>query len=297
MYTVKELGATPVIKWAGGKTKMIPELLRHMPAEFNGYRELFGGGLALYLHIGVDLHLPIIAESNRRLADMYWKVSSEPDKVMNRLDSLETGYNRLAGTGKELMYYDLRREFNSPTTEPIEIAALFIFLNKAGFNGLYRENAKGEMNVPWGKRGSVSLYDRENFTAASEIIRSALIYHNAFEVRVDDGDLVYADPPYYAPGTQFTSYSSAMDWSGKEAHIKLHRHLSTLADDGALVMATNADDPFIRALYTGWWASEVEMPRRISAKTEGRGSHKELILTSYNPFPRKATGFAKRGGK
>lgn len=288
MYVINTPHPTPLVKWAGGKAKMLPELLRHMPESFDALHVPFAGGLALFLAVDRP---GFISDSNRSLIQFYKTVAARPYDLTDWLVDLQEAYNEY--DDKRHFYEAVRKEFNLMRTVSVPDiiqAGRFLFLNKCGYNGLFRVNQSGEFNVPWGKKKKLKLLSeagKRNLLAVSELFFRCAIHRRDYEEALKPprpNDLVYCDPPYFTEGDGFTSYdASSRDWSKGETHTEMRNHLEKLADKGILVMLTNADVPHIRNLYRNWYIREVEMPRRIGAKAERRGRHIELIITSYRP--------------
>jgi DNA adenine methylase len=287
MYIVNDPALTPLVKWAGGKAKMVPQLLKHMPPTFNTFHSIFAGGAALYLSVNRP---GFISDINPDLINFYRVVAREPDSLLDFLFEIEEEYN--SSDNKKRVYYKVRARHsealvsNALYINPIGCAADFLFLNKCGFNGLYRVNRKGEFNSPWGHKEKINLVsDMDNFMGVSELLLRTGVhqvnYRRALR-HVSPGDFIYADPPYYSGGSGFVGYATGGNFNDETEQKKLEFNLRDMADKGVLVMTTNSDTPFIRELYQDWYIHPVEMPRRISAATEGRGKHTELIITSYN---------------
>lgn len=286
MYQVKTPGPTPLVKWAGGKAKMIPALLAHMPPSFSEFHSLFAGGMALYLHVNKP---GSYCDSNYQLMRFYNRVEYDLEGLILRLEYYQDDYNK--SDDKAAYYYARRETYNDPDQNNIDetsTAALFLFLNKCGFNGLYRVNRSGEFNAPWGKKKKLTLVSDSivaNMFRASILLQQSRAFIGDYSKalnQVQPGDFIYADPPYYSTDAGFTAYGhDGKVWLTRVGQEQLAADLTLFAENGAYVMTTNADTPFIRQLYQDWYIHEVEMPRRISAKTAGRGRHVELIITSY----------------
>lgn len=273
----------PFLKWAGGKTQLVDELTRHMPAYFINYHEPFIGGGALFfaLYRAGRIHHAVISDLNAELIDTYIAIRNCVDQVIRLL--AEFPYD------KEF-YYHLRSQDPWALDLP-QRAARMIYLNKTGYNGLYRVNRQGKFNVPFGRYKSPQYCDAENLYAVSRALANVEIVCASFETvltRARAGDLVYFDPPYVplSPTSSFTSY---------------HANGFTLADQRRLrdvcleltkrqvnVMLSNSNANVIRLLYGSppFVIDEVLANRAINCNSAKRGKLKELIVTNYPLEPR-----------
>lgn len=265
---------TPIVKWAGGKRALTDKLIALLPEKFGTYYEPFFGSGALYCALQPEN--AVIGDTNPGLMAMYKKVRDDPVPFGKTLMELEYIYNRADFAGQANMYYNLRTMYNQYKTD---VPAVFVFLNKTGFNGLYRENRKGDYNTPFGKRSSVKMCDRDNILRWSRALQTAFIVtpdflHGDFEDTVDSaaaGDFVYFDPPYY--GT-FEKYSGRGFTYAD--NLRLARLMARLSEKGVYCMMSNADCSFIRKRYAAYNIHEVTVCRGMS-----RSREKELIITNY----------------
>lgn len=245
----------PIVKWAGGKRSMlnrvVPLILERLSSG-GRYVEPFLGGAA----VALSLDAPTIASDTcLPLVETYAVCSQRPSRVHRRL-------RELAGEHCEQRYYEIRRW--SPDN-PTERAARFIYLNKAGFNGLYRVNRSGEFNVPFArrKRGGLSIPTLDHLRSVAKRMADWCLVHSDFEPVVElarEGDVVYADPPY--DGT--FDYSSDF---GADAQARLAACLRRAARRGVGVVTTNADTPMVRRLYS--WACVVSGSERRCVAADG----------------------------
>lgn len=269
--------ATPLIKWAGGKRWIIPTLARGIHsalcASGGRYVEPFLGGAAL----ACDLGLPgmLLTDWNRPLIEFYQTVVADPGMVRDAIGCLLSrwGYS-------EPDYYAVRAWEPETATER---AARFLYLNKLGYNGLYRENKAGKFNVPWGKRkialDSNPFYEDGALERFANAMRGSMIEHADFReclAEVHKGDVVFADPPY--AGT-FDAYTA----SGfpEAAQEELAVTLEYLAVEiGAIVFMTNADTPDVRRWYA--WGDLVPTAelRSVNSKADGRDRTKCVLVTN-----------------
>lgn len=270
----------PVVKWAGGKRQLLPELRQRMPIEFNTYVEPFLGSGALFLDI-----LPnnaILNDSNSKLINMYVSIRDHEGELSEYLDLYQTEYNDLGSMlAKENYYYQKRIEFNNHILNAVLgtiDAALFIFLNKSCYNGLYRENATGLYNTPFGKRAKVHLYDTDNLAGCSAALQNVLILNGDFEEACQDlqpGDFVFFDSPYY---DTFDTYQGG--GFPEEEHLRLANLFAALSRAGVNCMLSNSNTDFIRNIYQDYRIEEVRVKRMINCEGNNREGT-ELIIRNY----------------
>jgi len=264
----------PFLRWVGGKTQLLPELLARVPKKINRYYEPFVGGGALFFALRpLRAHL---SDSNAELMTTYRVVRDDVDMLIKFLRAIP--YDKES-------YLKIRAE---KLNNPVFAASRMIYLNKAGFNGLYRVNQKGEFNVPFGRTSSGEppvVCDEESLRACSEALWETSINSDDFSLaldRVGNGDFVYCDPPY-APASataNFTGYQAGgFGWAEQE---RLSAAAEALAARGTKVMLSNADVPRVRELYA--WASSVERVearRSVNSRGDKRGKVGELIIRSW----------------
>ena len=275
---IEPAAVKPIIKWAGGKSWLIPRIVPPI-AKFLGesggaYFEPFLGGGAVALALGhgnmvlTDALLPLMA--------MYQSVRDRPAAVYRALNALAKRHG-----GTEEGYYAVRAMTpKMPATQ----AARFIYLNKFGYNGLYRENSKGGYNVPWGGERCKGRHAREVLPSESELYAvamalrmTALMTGDYLRTFADIGpaDAVYADPPY--AGT-FASYTAGK--FGLEDHAALAQQLRKVAQRGAFVLTTNSDTEFVREQYAWATCLETDERRNINSDGKGRGKVPCLLITN-----------------
>ncbi len=262
--------ARPVLKWAGGKSQLLSQLIPHFPGRFNRYIEPFLGAGAIYFSLNPQCPA-IVNDANPELYELYLVLRDEPRQLTKLLDKYFKLYS-------EDFYYELRA--SRPRT-PVSRAARFIFLNKTGFNGLYRLNSKGLFNVPFGKRKLCPLlYEPENLKKVSERLKKSQIKNLDFEkvIRMSKkGDFVYCDPPY-SPLSRTASFNSytASGFSHWE-QIRLKNACQEAADRGAVVAISNSSAPLILDLYQDWNVHFIKARRSINSKSHLRGPIHEVL--------------------
>lgn len=272
--------AQPVIKWAGGKRQLIPEIMKYVPEKIETYYESFIGGGALFWHLSNEgrFKRAVLNDWNPEIANLYEVIQKCPQDLMSSLD-----YATQAGFSREV--YNEMRACDHKDMEPHEKATRTVYLNKCGFNGLYRQNKKGDFNVPWGKKDHVTLYDRGTVLACSEALQKAVIRVGDFAETLgtpQKGDLVYLDPPYvpHSDTSNFTSYTSeGFTLEDQKRVVAVFRRA---ADAGATVIASNNDTPLVRGLYDGFEIHSVLARRNINSKGDKRGSVGEVLVV-YRP--------------
>jgi DNA adenine methylase len=266
--------AGPIVKWAGGKSRLTGELLSRSPDRFRRYFEPFLGGAALYFRLAP--RFGVLSDCNADLINMYRCVAWNVEAVIRRL-----GKHRAVHS--EEHYYQMRERWNTPggLSADVDRAAAFIYLNKTCYNGLWRVNSRGKFNVPVGRYDEPSIFDPTALRAASGLLKRAEIgtCHFADAVAVAKaGDFVYFDPPYHplSETANFTAYTAGS--FGPDDQRQLADLARLLVLRGCTVMISNSDTPFIRDLYRGFSIDVVDCARAINSKGSARGPQRELII-------------------
>ncbi len=274
--------ATPFVKWAGGKRQIMDKLLEFKPKKFRRYYEPFVGGGALLLELA-PIHATI-NDSNKELMYVYKCLRNK--RLFKKF--YDTCKHHEANHSEEYYYQvrDLDKKKTAYVKLPMyEKAARCVYLNKACFNGLYRVNGKGQFNVPSGKYEKIKCFDEDNIQALHKYFhkRKPVILNKDFAESVKTakaGDFVYFDPPYDVVGEQsFTSYTTG--GFGKKEQERLRDVIRKLTERGVLVMASNANTPFVQELYKDFNIHVIEAKRSINSKGDGRGKVEEVIITNY----------------
>lgn len=270
----------PFVKWAGGKRQLIPQIRERMPEQFNNYYEPFVGGGAVIFELLPEKAL--INDINRALINAYQMICDHPKEFLQEINRLDA---EMWEDGKEY-YYSLREHYNDKLMRDefdVELAALFVFINKHCFNGLYRVNGKGLFNVPYNNSRRSSV-DEQSIMEISEYLRNVTIISGDFEAACEGastGDFVFIDSPY-APlnPTSFESYT-------KEGFdIESHRRLANLFDEltarGCYCMLTNHNTELINELYgnKGYTIDVVSVKRMINSDASNRVGE-EVIICNY----------------
>lgn len=263
----------PLIKWAGGKTQLLSELLPLIP-EFNVYYEPFFGGGALYF--ALEPKRAVLNDYNPQLMNLYKQCKKNPSELQKQLQILQSDHDDSTN-----FYYDKREEFNECIKNnelSIKSASLLVYLNKAGYNGLYRLNTNGQYNVPTGHRKKITLYDGNNIAEVSLLLKKAKLLTGDFEKackQCKEGDFVFFDSPYY---NTFDTYQA--NGFGVDDHIRLSELYEELTKKKVKCLLTNSNETFIKDLYKQYKIKVVEVNRMINSNgTKRKGT--EVIITNY----------------
>ena len=268
--------ATPFLKWAGGKTRLLAQYGEHFPEDYNHYHEPFVGGGAVFFHL--DPVEATLSDLNPRLIEAYRAIRDDVDELIARLHVHKRRHSKD-------YYSQSRTRFNAAAgTDAIDRAALLIYLNKTCFNGLYRENQRGEFNVPIGSYKSPTVFSEDHLRAVSERLQSVSLEIGSFAGvldRASEGDLVYFDPPY-VPLNQTSSFTSYCKGPfGDDLQVSLAQAFAELANRGCYVMLSNSDCDAVRELYRGWRVESVLAPRSINSRGGKRGAVGEVLVRSW----------------
>jgi DNA adenine methylase len=298
--TQKRMKAKPFIKWAGGKGQLIKQLDSLLPNYFSKrkditYIEPFVGGGAMLFHIlskYPNIKRAIINDVNSDLVSCYRIIKENPESLISTLHKIERQYKSYdCEDERRKMFLKARERYNTRTENEIDIAALFIFLNRTCFNGLYRVNSKGLFNVPFGRAANPLICDEATIRADSDLLQKVTICQGDF---TDTANILkgnaffYFDPPY-RPLTQtssFTAYAkNGFDDDEQERLANFCRKLDKRGNQWLLSNSdphnTNPDDMFFDELYNGFNIHRIFASRMINSKTAGRGQITELAIRNY----------------
>lgn len=274
----------PFVKWVGGKRQLLRQfrlLGLYPPEEFDPeksrYFEPFVGGGAVFFDL-----LPkkaFLSDFNSELVVTYNVIKNDVEKLIVSLKKQK--YDK--------EYYLKVRSKNLEKLSDLQIATRFIFLNRCGFNGMYRVNSKGEFNVPFGKYKNPQICDEDNLRKVSKALQNVEIKYKDYKQvlkKAKKGDFIYFDPPYHpvSKTAAFTSYTS--QGFGEREQLELRDTFLELHKRGCFVMLSNSDTPFINKIYSdikeyGVKISKVEAGRAINSRASGRGKIFEVLVTNY----------------
>ncbi len=303
-----EKSAKPFLKWAGGKTQLISEIEKSLPKElinskFTYIEPFVGSGAILFwiLNNYPSLEKAVINDINEDLINVYKTIASNPRELISILEILQNEFHALEGNedNKKLYYYQKRDTYNTRKAEKCEQAALFIFLNRTCFNGLYRVNRRNLYNVPMGGYKKPTICDKENILAVSSALQKVEILCGDYEetlYHTNKNTLFYFDPPYKPLNetSNFNSYAKDEFNDAEQVRLKdfcakldvLNHHWILSNSD---VKGENGNDEFFDDLYNDFLIKRVDAKRNINSNADKRGTLKELLITnitSNQPYVR-----------
>jgi DNA adenine methylase len=268
----------PFVKWAGGKTQLLPQLARFYPprGSVDRYIEPFLGSGAVFFHVKamVKPRHALLWDNNRELIETFKAVRDEVGQVIKLLSKYRERHSK--------EFFLAMREKRPKSRAAV--AARLIYLNKSCFNGLYRVNSRGIFNVPFGRYDSPRILNEESLRRASSALAGARIEAEDFrllEIEARAGDFIYFDPPYHprSKTSSFTAYTR--DLFGQTEQEKLAALYRKLDRKGCLLMLSNSDTPLVRSLYQDFDIREVSARRSINSRKDRRGSICELLVLNH----------------
>ncbi len=295
----------PFLKWAGGKSQLLDVINSELPLDIKEkkiYIEPFVGAGALFFYFLENnmFEKYIINDINSKLINLYTVIRDNPNLFIKGLKELKDLYLSLdiESDKRSEMFYEIRDKFNSNDIGDIDLAVYFVFLNKTCFNGLYRENSKGEFNVPFGKYKNPSFFDEENILDISRalnkrndkgefVVTITNDYFSSVKKYLDKDTFMYLDPPY-RPITLggFNSYNKS--GFNDEKQIELRDFYEEMSAKGAKLMLSNSDpknldinDNFFDELYSKFNIIRVKAGRSINSNGKSRGKISELLIKNY----------------
>ena len=267
-----------MLKWAGGKRKLLPSMIERIPDSFNRYVEPFVGGGAMFFELKNRgwITSAILSDVNSELISLYTIIRDSPEQLIESLEDIDYRNNREA-------FNRAREEFNSNPL-PVRKAALMIYLNRHCFNGLYRVNFSGKFNVPFGRYNNPVIPGKEQIIEVSASLKHVDLKCCDFENSIREAreeDFVYLDPPYQpiSETSSFTSYSSG--GFGEKEQRRLAKAFRDASSSGVFLMLSNSDSSLIRELYSDFNISNVLAARSINSNGKGRGKINEVLITNY----------------
>ena len=266
----------PLVKWVGGKRQLMFELLKNMPESYNRYFEPFIGGGALFFELQPENGY--ISDINAELINLYSVVRDNVYELIQDLNKHEITKDYFL----KIRNLDRTEKYN--TLSNVEKAGRFIYLNRTCFNGMYRVNAQGQFNVPFGNYKNPRIVDADNLINCSKLLKNTEIKCADFsEVlnKVKKGDFVYFDPPYVplSETSSFTSYTK--DGFDIDMQFKLREVCDELASMGVKFMLSNSDTKLVHELYSSYKINKVFASRAINANANGRGKITEVLVKNY----------------
>lgn len=280
-----KFGLPTFVKWAGGKQRVVAELKKFFPSDFNRYFEPFLGSGAVFFFISKSLYMPkkcFLSDINEDLINAFSIVRDKPDKLIDLLKLHKTRHT----SDPKKYYYKVRDLIDISKLSETEAAARFIYLNRTCFNGLFRVNLDGKFNVPLGKYKNPGILNEKVIREASKLLKNAILKSGSYEkllryVRAED--FVYLDPPYHpiSKTSNFTKYST--NCFNEEDQKKLAEMFKKLDGRGAHVMLCNSSHKFIKDLYSDYSKTtfKLKSPRAICCNGDGRGKISELVILNY----------------
>ena len=298
----RRIPAKPFVKWAGGKGNLLQKLEALLPTHFDElqnvtYIEPFVGGGAMLFHMlrhHKCIKRAVINDINPDLIRCYQMIAKTPEVLIDHLSVIENNYYSVAFSAREELYYAYRDQYNSEEIHPDERAALFIFLNRTCYNGLYRVSATGKFNVPYGQYKKPLICNNELIMADHHLLSSVeltirqpgdykLVRKNLSKTHVN---FVYLDPPYRPLSeTSFKEYSNTPFEDRQQEELKLF--CDKLSNLNCLIMQSNSDsktengDSYFEALYEEYDIQRVLAARFINADPEKRMKQTEVVIRNY----------------
>ena len=296
----RDLHVKPFVKWAGGKTQLLPTIREAYPEELGlsitKYAEPFVGGGAVLFDILSRYHLEriYISDINAELINTYCVIRDDCESLISSLHEMKVKYIPKSDEERKELFYEYRSRFNhlkKSGENRVELAAHFIFLNKTCFNGLYRVNRKGEFNVPVGSYKNPAILDEENLRNISLLLKGVEIvcgnYRQSLDF-IDEQTFVYIDPPYrpLSVTSSFTEYAEG-DFND-DSQRKLVEFVRVIDKKGAKFLLSNSDpknadpkDEFFDELYADFLIQRISASRMINSKGTARGKISEILVSNY----------------
>ena len=280
----------PFLKWVGGKTKLLSEIEKNLPKNlikksFNYVEPFFGGG-AVFFHLiqKFSIEKSYLNDLNDNLIDVYKNVRDKNTDLIQKLKKLESDY--YGSNDKKRFFLDQREKFNS-LKKSTEKSALFVFLNKTGFNGMYRENSKGEYNIPFGQMKKPLICNKKLLENISSLLKDKEVFFSSksFEKVIADEKeaFYYLDPPYrpISKTSSFTDYTKSS--FNDETQFSLKEYCDKIDKKGSFFMQSNSysEDGFFQNLYQKRKINKLEAVRTISADGKKRNKVCEILIKNY----------------
>lgn len=291
------MSARPFIKWVGGKTQLLPEIRQRYPENITRYCEPFVGGGAVLFDVLQTFHPNevLINDINPELINLYENIRNNCEPLIQLLEHFQTEYLETPEADRQNLYLGKRATYNHfiEARNPehnLEKAALFIYLNKTCFNGLYRVNRNGLFNVPFNRAKNPLICDSENIRECSQLLQNVQMHVGDYSYCrdfIDENTFVYLDPPY-RPLTESSSFTSYNENGFSDVQqIELGNFITEMAHRGALIVASNSDphnaneqDEFFDNLYADFNIERVQAARMVNSNARRRGPINELLISN-----------------
>lgn len=284
---MKEIKIPTFVKWAGGKTQLLRQFEQFLPEKIDRYFEPFVGSGAVFFYVKQTRHPKycMISDNNQDLMNLYVTIKNDLDKLIPLLEKFKKEHKQ----NPKDYYYKQRQLFNE-TKDRLEKSALFIYLNKTCFNGLYRVNSKGDFNVPFGKYEDPAIFQKEKLKLASKLLNEGKVdiktlHFPKISEYVKKEDFIYFDPPYFplSVTSSFTSYQKEGFLEKEQRQLsKVFQKLDSL---GCRVMLSNSDAALIHELYKNYEQKGqlffVKAKRMINCDANGRKPINEVVVINY----------------
>lgn len=291
------MGARPFVKWVGGKSQLLPEIRQKYPQNVTKYCEPFVGGGAVLFDVLQTLSIQevLINDINPELINLYQQVKLNCEPLITLLSDFQNEYQNTPEEDRKEQYLGKRDTYNHYILEKnpendLEKAALFIYLNKTCFNGLYRVNAKGLFNVPFNNAKNPPICDAENLRTCSKLLQNVEMHVGDYSYCrnfIDENTFVYLDPPYrpLTESSSFTSYNE--NGFDDQKQIELGNFITEMSERGAKIVASNSDpkntnqeDDFFDDLYQAFEIERIQASRMINSNAKKRGAINELLISN-----------------
>lgn len=291
------MDAKPFVKWVGGKTQLLPEIRKKYPQNIIRYCEPFVGGGAILFDVLQKFHPEevLINDINPELINLYYQIKINCEQLISLLTNFQIEYKNTPIEERKTLYLSKRKTYNhfivkKDSENNLEKAALFIFLNKTCFNGLYRVNSKGFFNVPFNNAVNPPICDSENLIVCSKLLQNVDMHIGDYSYCsnfIDGNTFVYLDPPYrpLTESSSFTSYNQ--NGFNDEKQIELGHFITEMAARGAKIVASNSDpkntnneDTFFDELYSAFKIERIQASRMINSNAKKRGAINELLISN-----------------
>lgn len=270
--------ARPILKWAGGKTQLLPELLARMPKTYGKFIEPFFGGGALFFSCQPKAGA-VLADINPELTNLYRTVASNPHEIISLLKEFQN---------TQEFFYEVRSWDRESLSKEMQ-AARTLYLNKTCFNGLYRVNKKGEFNTPYGKYKNPNIVNESGILSASRVLQNVVFenldYKQTLQKYAEPGDFIFLDPPYLPVGKYEDFKRYTKEGFYEEDHWELASEVKRLSELGCHVLLTNSNSPLVYDLYDEFDITVIQTKRHVNSKGDKRTG--EDIIVSAPPKRRK----------